>query len=290
MLSYLMIAIFVVVAIALGIGLSALVRAQNRTTCRLELANQGNIQSRYELRAEEPSNTLEFQFMLNGAGLPQRQVAHAAELAQKAETGSLASPGQKPGAIAQAARQAQGAGGAFAALLGNVGALVPGSAGARLRQASMQIGKAQYTASQMETVSNQVAGLATGKPAPPPVGTGPEAGGLAWSAPHFAPAATALPAWVQTPFVEPGGSLLLDLLINRVKAYQANAADYRVKLMSRSLEQAGAPWVVEECSVRIAGLSGLRNNYRLALVLGVATVALILASVICLSNLGIATH
>ena len=58
MANSLMIAIFIVIAIALGVGLAALVRAMNRTTCRLELANLGNIQSRYELLAQEPTGAL----------------------------------------------------------------------------------------------------------------------------------------------------------------------------------------------------------------------------------------
>lgn len=254
MVNYLIIAIVVVIAIALGVGLSALVRARNRTTCRLELANLGNIRSRYELRAEEPTGALEFQFMLNGASLPQRQIAQAVEPAQKTDARSLApQPGPKAEGVSLAASQAQGAAGGVASVLGGAGDLAPGALGARLRQASMQIRKGQYAASRMETVSGQVADLASGMPAPSSTAPHPAGG-------QPTDAAASLQAWVQTPFVDPGGSLALDLVISRVRAYQLSAGDYGFKLMSRSLEQNEAPWAVQEFAARIAGLSGLFSH------------------------------
>jgi len=248
----LMIAIFIVVAIALGVGLAALVRARNRTTYRLELANLGNIQSRYELRIEEPTGALEFQFMLNGASLPPRQTAQSVEPAQTTDAYPPApAPRSRADGMSAAAGQAQDAASGTASLLGSAGDLVPGALGARIRQAGMQIQKGQYTASKVETVSGKAAdlgGMSAASTAPRPAGGQPTG------------AAASQQAWVQTPFVEPGGSVVIDLVISRVKAYQPGAGDYGIKLMSRSLEQSQASWMVLEHTARIAGLTGLISD------------------------------
>ena len=81
--------------------------------------------------------------------------------------------------------------------------------------------------------------------------------------------------WVQTPFVEPGETLAVDLFIRPVKSRQDEF--YPFKVLSRSVEQEEAPLVIEEGSVQIAGASRFRRYSPYLLILVIAVVILFFA-------------
>jgi hypothetical protein len=90
--------------------------------------------------------------------------------------------------------------------------------------------------------------------------------------------------WAQTPLVEPGETLVVDLLVNPVRPFKTQ--HYLFQLFSRSVEQEGAPLVEEDASVYMVRPSLLRRLFPYLVVLGV-TVITISLYVIFLTNAGI---
>ena len=89
-----------VLAFLLWLGSLRSQRQVQEKLCAVEVANEGNVRSRYELRAEDPSGMLKFEFMLNDADLAQRAgepvdaKTAAANAAAPAQAGAAA-PGEK---------------------------------------------------------------------------------------------------------------------------------------------------------------------------------------------------
>ena len=117
------VAIVIVVAIVAAIAIARWQRKSHHKNLRLELTNRGNVQGRYELKAEDPDGALEFQFSLAGGGLTVGTIAQetAVEVSEVAEAVQPERPSAKPGTpgAKQAqvkARQAVGFSGAIAAL------------------------------------------------------------------------------------------------------------------------------------------------------------------------------
>jgi len=80
--------------------------------------------------------------------------------------------------------------------------------------------------------------------------------------------------WLQTPLVEPGEALNVDLFISPVKFRQDES--YPFKVLSRSVEQEEAPLVTEEGCIQIAGTSRLRRYSPYLLILVIAAIILFL--------------
>jgi hypothetical protein len=273
-------------------------RQRGRRTCRLELANLGNVRSRYELRAEDPGQALQFSFVLGGARLYGRSVtppaqARASPSAQPTSAGpstgrrgELVEPsGQAPSASLERAGRAKGwamhTGNAVAGALSTLGAILPRSASGPLRQVASQIRRGGGAVRRAEHLNRQAGRLRPRtRPGTPPLRqasldyardrqgrpTRPSTG--AEEAPAAARSDAIAQTWVQTPFVEAGDTLAIDLLISPTDPYQT--AYYPFTVTSRSLDAPDAPLIAEEGNVHVVGLTPFQRfgPFLVALIIG----------------------
>ena len=246
--------IFVIVAAVLIWALLAWrQRRRSQRVCRLEVCNEGNVRSRYELWAEDPAGALRFTFTVGGArlygtaGLPSPIPGAAGAPSPKGRGGR---PSPWP------ARRSRPAGGGrgidlVANLLSTLGGLLPREAGAPLRRAAGQIRRGRASVRRAGYVASQAGQLRPQGQAAPPrqeVQAAPEAEARA-SETSADPGAQTPRA--QTPVVEAGETLAVDLLIRPARPYQT--AYYPFVVTSRSLEATDAPPVVAEGSVHVVG-------------------------------------
>ncbi len=289
-------------------------RAQRQVqikTCQVELNNSGNSRSRYELRAEDPSNTLKFQFALHEASLATRHDAGA--------TGRASAPAMRPGGAPATAAQAEEqkkltAKGAIdkgvatgqrglsimeniTAWLVNVSYLMPGSGGRKLRGNVSQVRSAQYDAYEGLEMPGRVERVV--KAAAPPAVTGSSStalggyaaapsgvataglapGGAAATAYTGAPttlaqAGSARPGWSVTPYIDPGQSLVVQLLVSPMRAPRTQ--HYAFRVLSRTAEDEAAAPVIEHGTVALKGVGlGRRLLSTVLFLLSVALLALL---------------
>lgn len=257
---------YVAIAVVVITGVLLIIVARERRKhlrkrVRLEIANQGNVQSRYQLRAEDPDGDLEFQFTLDGDQLPE-QIFFGAS-GQRAEAPASTAvgmpisaegtpqPAKQSGGAQEKVKKASAAGGVVAEMLTSLGSILPSSLGAPLMRMSSQLRRGQAQASRAQQVSARVGSL---KPSGAPQ-VGSPAAAAQRPAEAVQPTASAHPAgsytWVETPLVPPGGRLNLDLIVKSAPPRDDQLRSFRV--VSRSLEQRDAPQVVEEGSLPIKG-------------------------------------
>jgi hypothetical protein len=178
-------------------------------------------------------------------------------------------------------------GSVVASALSTLGALLPRSAGGPLRQVASQIRRGGGSVRRAEYLTRQAGRL---RPTPAPKATplrqaqgrllrlrterspqgrlfrqasldyardrqgrSPRPSTGAEEAPAAASSDAAAQTWVQTPFVEAGGTLAIDLLISPTDPYQT--AYYPFTVTSRSLDAPDAPLIAEEGSVHTVGLT-----------------------------------
>jgi hypothetical protein len=291
--------ITVIVAVVAVVATARFRKKRLQKRVRLEIVNQGNVRSRYQLRAEAPEGALMFRFMLGGDSLPEVGVAAAAaEVAQpSAPVASEQRPSTKASAKGGGARkkadQALTAGGAIAELLITLGTVLPSSVGAPLFQKASQLRQGQIKARRVEQMPGQVAWLkpsATPKAqdAVPP----PAQGALPQQTQEPIPPIPAVAAeravqadghtWVQTPFVQPGETLAIGLFM---KVATSDKSQHRLfNVLSCSVEQESAPVAVEEGSVQIGG--GFWTRRFLPYLIIAATAIAILLLAFWLANTG----
>jgi VWFA-related protein len=311
----------VIVGGLLVAGLVALLRVFRWAKTRyqqifqVEILNLGNAPSRYELRAEDSSGRLGFEFFLDGVSLQRRPIAIASAAAMTSgyavesgggrETSSavrtqptaIGAPEQEQQerltAARQAAGKAAGATSGLASILNRVARYLPGSAGrsarrvsgqlrrahAQTRRAQIQTGRASSVAgriSQVQTpdTSRQAAVEPPAQETATPVVT-PE---------MTTDALTTVQTWAQTPPVEPGERMIVDLVVNPGRSFKSQA--YPFQLLSRSVEQENAPLVQEEVSVQLVRPVWYRYflPYLVILIVLLITIGLYLAF---LTNAGI---
>lgn len=299
-LDYLGRAIVIGLAVLLGLGLLmfclALLRRmafRQRQSCQrrcgVVITNQGNIRSRYELWAEDPADALRFEFRVDGMELP---VYHTTEFVEAAVTGASQAPGYEtvglaPLAAAQpvtngrskqhAVGQAIKTGSALSGMLGSVASLLPSSAArsslrgvtGRVQQSQVAVRQVQQTSGRVSRVAGRVAAVQPG-PAPagparpaethPPVPAGRPA--------VAAVSRTSVRSGAETPFVEPGRSLVVEVVIDPVQPFLAQTRTFSVG--SRSIEQGQAPALVEEGHIDLPGLAWWRRFLPRLLVIGLA--------------------
>jgi hypothetical protein len=175
--------VIVVILAAIAVAVVAALRKRGlRKRLRLELVNLGNVSSRYELKAEEPTGNLGFEFTLDGDGLLESgvqgigQVEGAAATPRQTTTPAPSDPGQPqkekaqdPGeakekagqAAAQAQEKAKLAltlGGAIADILGTLGMILPRSLGSPMLQAASRLRRGQSTATRVQQAPGRVGG------------------------------------------------------------------------------------------------------------------------------------
>jgi hypothetical protein len=81
--------------------------------------------------------------------------------------------------------------------------------------------------------------------------------------------------WAETPFVEPGEALTIDLSITPIEKPKRTQA-FSFKLLSRAIEQADAPLVEEEGRVEITGFSWLHRLFSYLIFVTIAVTAILI--------------
>lgn len=231
-------------------------RQRARKTIRLELVNEGNARSRYALHAAVRSATgnLAFRFRVNGKPLPE-QVITVSRAGPIPRTSSAPAPAvtKKSPDVQKTLSGAAQTGGTIAGLLATLGRLLPGAAGQSLTGLGREVRQGQQTATQAKQVSQYAGKLS---PQAKPGGQTPAQAAPRTTAPASMPgviAALPIEIWVQTPFVEPGQKMHVDLHIQPANPYQSGHYPYVLK--SRSLEYKEAPVITEEETVLFEALN-----------------------------------
>jgi hypothetical protein len=286
------VAAVVVIAIGGMIVLAIVQRRGRQQSFWLNITNQGNKPSRYELQAADPLGVLAFEFLLDGDRLPTRIMGPSQPQAIVASN-QKAAPGPKAGRskeLKKKVKQASGLGGAVAGLFSALGNILPSSLGDSLTEAASQMRYGQTTVQRAQQVSDQASQVSSkvqapklpadlappqmpaaepGQPEPLILEAGPEA------PPQIADAAD--PAgmdWVQTPTVDRGQELTVELRVKLLKAQKMR--HYAFTVTSRSVEAEQAPLISGETKIQIARVFGSLwfVPHLIVLVLSLATVAL----------------
>lgn len=277
---------FLVIVIGLAMMVAMIVAARLRKVhlqrkVRLEIVNQGNMRSRYQLRAGDPAGELTFDFSLNGDPLPEQAVfdedlgvevpadAPALPSAPTAQPAPSSAPGAE-GGVPQRAEQAMRTGSAFAGTLTALGTTLPRPLGAPLMRAASQLQQGQTRVRRAQRVPRRVAsfGAKSGARAGPQTGSAGQPPGSAHrSAAHV---------WAETPSLAPGEALTVDLLIR--SASSSKDQHHTFEVVSRSVEGEEAPWVAAEGSVRIRGGFWARRFLPQFIIVALAVLALLLTA------------
>jgi VWFA-related protein len=255
---------------------------------QLEISNLGNISSPYDLTAKAPGGGLKFQFCLNGSQLPQQEMGAvaAAELATvplpAAPAYAAAQAGSHPPAnggaglagAKQGLDQAVATGSAVGEILSGLSYLLPGSLGAPFRSAADRIFQVQGRVNQVtrtptimakraRQLQSQVAQVVPGSAAPArgsvtttgsmaPPSSGPAAAGAISSYPAGLAAQNGVETWAETPLIQPGQILKVDLLVAPLKPYQSQ--EYSFTISSKPAGPAEALLVTEQGQLYIKGI------------------------------------
>jgi hypothetical protein len=236
---------------------------------RLEITNQGNVESHFQLRVEELTGQLEFRFTCAGSRLPEvfeidpaGQVAGRQPLtAQPATTGSGVKASQK-------AQNAMNLSFTVASILTSLGSILPRSLGTHFSQAGSQLYQGQAQATRVQQVSSQAASLAPGTRNNP-----------AEAAPISPNSSVSAPVhgftWVETPAIIPGRIMIVDLMVRSAWLAGDTIRSFQVK--SRSTEGGPAKAIVEDGQVLIRGGFWAHRVYPSLLILAAAILAFLLA-------------
>ena len=305
-----LIAILVTFIVGIGLARSAALAQEKRLfrSVRVELTNQGNARSRYELRADDPISALSFDFSLNGTPLEQRQTVESvagsgSEGARPAVTKTVparssagrAAPAKGGGALG-GARALMGIASFFGEILTSVGAFLPAGLGNSLTTLGYRMRGSEYTVSRLESTAKQAkdastgGGYGSGTSSTPTIGS--QRGG-ALSQPGQATASAVAPTavmpgmariWAQTPVVDPGQTLAVTLTLRPLKSKQTQQYFFRV--ISQAVDADGVAPVIDQGNVQIKGLSALRRLLPLMLIAGMLVVVLFLIALL-LVNVGL---
>lgn len=241
MLEIVLIAIVVTTGAALA-GVAWWQRKKLWKRFRLQIVNRGNVQSRYALRADDPHDALVFAFSLDGSSLPIQGRAIAPDVSAV----DVATPA--PSRAPATREDTRGIGDWGSGLsqtvadgLSALGRVLPGSAGASLTNMASRLRRGRAMTRRLQRLPGQPGRPRAAAPRPPAVGV-----------PQAKPSVPAgKREWVQTPYVEAGETLVVDLLIRPRAVGRSQHWPFRV--LSRSVEQDEAPLVIEEGSVQMAG-------------------------------------
>jgi hypothetical protein len=287
--------------IVIGVAVMAMVvvawlrKRHLQRTVRLELVNQGNMRSRYQLRAADPANDLSFGFSLEGDPLPEEAVfdeevgaGGAADLPVPSrapvEPGVVSGSPGATGGVLQKADQAMTGASSLAGRLTALGTTLPRPLGAPLMRVASQIQQAQVRTSRAQQAPRRAAsfGAKVAARAEPRAGAAADTTGAATPAGSADRVGAAHPdrsarrsvahVWAETPSLAPGEALTLDLLIR--SASTSPDQQYTFQVVSRSVEGKDSPPAVAESSVQIRGGFWARLFLPQVLIVAVAIVAL----------------
>jgi VWFA-related protein len=307
-----LIVIAILVTLIVGLGLArSVAAAQEKRLCRairVEIANQGNARSRYELRADDPINALGFEFSLNGSTLAQRQAVESVPVGAGTSPDTLvAAPAvasapataaadgafkEKGGGAVKSAKGALGLASSFGGALITVGQMLPPGMGNGLVSMGYQMRGGEYALSRAEHEVKAVQDVTSGKgmhghnmsaPAvsrPVPTGTAPTP--KAATTPVAAPGL--MRVWSQTPVVEPGQTLAVTLTLRPLKS--RHTQQYFFRVLSQAVDGEGVPATIEQGNVQIKGLSFLSRLLPLVILLAMLVIMALLVGLL-LVNLGL---
>jgi VWFA-related protein len=283
-------ALLVGLLIALFLWLRSL-RSQRQVqekVCGVEVINQGNVRSRYELRAEDPSGNLKFEFMLNDTDLAQRvgepvdaRTAAAAALAPTSTTPAEKQPNAtvakakdawtKANALENKAVATVNTGSVISNWIVTVSYLLPGSLGASLRESTAGMRSTQYEVRNVVDAPGRYQRMVAAA-APPRISTSPNMPAntgnqlpTTWSKSGGAPsngaaatvAAVAQPkpvarsGWSLTPPIDAGDSLTVTLKVRPARFPRSQHYDFKV--LSRSVDGNESVPVIDHGSVALRG-------------------------------------
>ena len=232
--------IIILIAIVLAIlWVSSIRKRRLVSKLRVEIENQGNIDCRYQLLAEEPLGGLSFDFFQNGEPLQvvvksdQKSVAAAQPTATTSPKRASSDSGKVDQAI--------GFSGALGNVLIGIGSLLPASIGKPILQAGNQLYQSSAKANQAQVVSQQAAELGKGpRPTEYP---------SSYQSDSIAPP-TGI-TWAETLPVKPGEKLIVDLKIQA--SYFKKDMTRTVKVTSLASEGPQSPIVTADGVVKVRG-------------------------------------
>jgi len=311
------IAIVIVLVVGLGLARSTGAAQEKRLyrTIRAELVNQGNARSRYELRADDPINALNFEFSLNGSPLAQRQAVEGSSVAVSAAptpgplvkqvpvtATSGASASKKAGGAMAGVKGVLGIGTFLGGILGGIAPYMPAGVANSMTSLAMRLRGGEYAMSRVESNTKTVkelstgGGYGTGKGSTPtiesPRGDAPASAqtqvvqGQTVATPTASgPVVPGLTrVWAQTPVVEPGQTLAVTLTLRPVKPRQTQQYFFRV--VSQAIDAEGVAPIIEQGNLQIQGLSIMRRFLPFLVVMGMLVIVLGLI-VLLLLNIGL---
>ena len=237
---------------------------------RLDVVNQGNIRSRYVLRAVDDAAKLKFSFALGETPLPRRRVSETKEQVQAEKSGAHdfgdLSATLKPGldygdldeGVTEASPEAEGGGGmmekaggiaSMAGVAGEllylVGSLMPRALRTPIQQLGSRMRRGRMAMRRVERVSKKAGIGGDGKPSIGRTGSSGQRGGSQASRGGAAAPGQVVRVWSQTPYIEPGHTLSIDLSVDQAGFFQTNQ-NYPFKIFSRSIEIEDADLIIEE--------------------------------------------
>ncbi len=262
------IALALLLAILLLAAIAAWQKHRARGHFRLTIGNQGNIRSRYALRALSRGADLKFKFSLNNTPLPLRRLAELPQEKQLSAPGApefesldfgdtdddafveAAAGGGMMGKASGIANMAGVAGELFYL----AGSVLPRSLRTPIQRVGSRLRRGRTAMRRVERVSKK-AGIGGDAPAPRQAA---RHGGAA-------NAEQAVNVWSQTPYIEPGHTLTVELQVERSGFFQGSQP-LPVKILSRSIEIEDAPLLVEEVVLQTKGGSFITRLVTLLLI------------------------
>ncbi|RPI56410.1 MAG: hypothetical protein EHM56_04530, partial [Chloroflexi bacterium] len=214
----------IVAAAAAALVLAArLQRKRLHRKFRLEISNQGNVRSRYHLRADEPApdGLLDCRFLVCGDVLRQNELPAAPSLPAEEDASLAAKAGTAGRQVNQKLDRAVGSGGAIADSLAALGSMLPTSLGAPLLRKAAMLQRGRMQIRQVQPVPGQAARL---RGLVPSAGPRPAA-----AVESRAPGASrGGQGWAETPTVRPGETLVVDLLVRAAPQSRGRQCSFRL--------------------------------------------------------------
>jgi hypothetical protein len=288
--------LLLVVVIALGLVLIS--RRQKRLgqlQYQLKITNHGNLRCNYELQAQDPAKVLTFSFLLNGVELPRsaRNVLTRRAVPAPKPGPRPSKPPPKPrpkkSGFGKKSRQFGKTSGVIASILLTIGNLLPSSMGSGAYSAGSKMRQAQIKTTQANRLTSEVGKVSKG---PKPETSKervvtPETGSTQQmpdvrAQPSVSQSTTTAPQqtvvrenWVQTPYITPGETLALDLLVKPRNPRQSQ--HYTFKVISRNIEQEETEEKIELSNIDFKGITWLKFTWPY-FALGVLVLAFITAT------------
>jgi hypothetical protein len=202
---------------------------------QVQITNQGNVESGYQLRVEEPSGAMQVRFYYNRKRLPLLILHGGDQASQPALAFASASNAPEVPAVPAPKKSVPdlSIAGSLASMLTSVGSMLPAKVGRPFLQAGSKIYsgqiKAGYTTGKVKRIKSYVPSVSFSSPS----SSSPSSHSA-----EMAPVTHSGVAWVETPAIKPGETLKLHVLLRPAWSSQDQISPFQ--LLSYS-GQASAP-------------------------------------------------